>query len=418
MTGVLHESLRSNDVFAGGLVLLLTGAALSILYRLVPLLAGALLRRFTVTMEIRDEDVFAWLGDWLAQQQYGLTCRRVSVQLLHVAMSGVPRSTSVLVFAPGRGMHVFRREGRWYLLERRLDREAGAGVALQPREHYVLHTYGVRQDALREIIGEAARLHEQRRRGRTSVFCPDRQDGWRRLEMRVLRPLDSVVLARGVAERLVSDLAWFLDSAGWYHRLGIPYRRGYLLHGPPGCGKSSFAGALAAHFGLDIYIVGLAAQEMSDERLAADLARTRPRSLLLLEDVDAAFTGRGGAADAASRVTFSGLLNALDGLVAQEDRVCVLTTNHVERLDPALIRPGRIDVRQYIGLADAEQARRIFLRFFPDAREQAEGAAQVAAAVPVAPALLQNLLLQQRSDACSALSALRLLAGGTVIETR
>jgi chaperone BCS1 len=50
-------------------------------------------------------------------------------------------------------------------------------------------------------------------------------------------------------------------------------------------------------------------------------------------------------------ITFSGLLNALDGVAAQEGKVLVMTTNHVERLDPALVRPGRIDIRCYFGLA-------------------------------------------------------------------
>ncbi len=54
------------------------------------------------------------------------------------------------------------------------------------------------------------------------------------------RPLNSVVLDRGISENLLNDVREFIDSAQWYTERGVPYRRGYLLHGPPGSGKSSF----------------------------------------------------------------------------------------------------------------------------------------------------------------------------------
>jgi chaperone BCS1 len=81
------------------------------------------------------------------------------------------------------------------------------------------------------------------------------------------------------------------------------------------------------------------------------------RSILLLEDVDAAFVGRSAADGTASssRITFSGLLNAIDGVAAQEGRVLFMTTNHVEKLSEALVRPGRVDVRLEFKLADRQQ---------------------------------------------------------------
>ncbi len=106
--------------------------------------------------------------------------------------------------------------------------------------------------------------------------------------------------------------------------------------------------------------------------------------MLLLEDVDAAFAGprqeeaptpepagavgagmsRSRTPAAGTGITFSGLLNAIDGVAAQEGKVLFLTTNHFERLDPALVRPGRVDVRCFFGLASRDSARKLFLRFF------------------------------------------------------
>ena len=65
-------------------------------------------------------------------------------------------------------------------------------------------------------------------------------------------------------------------------------------------------------------------------------------------------------------MTFSGLLNTLDGVASSEERLVFMTTNHLDRLDPALIRPGRVDVKQEISLASKSQVSKMFSRFYPD----------------------------------------------------
>jgi chaperone BCS1 len=90
-----------------------------------------------------------------------------------------------------------------------------------------------------------------------------------------------------------------------------------------------------------------------------------------LEDVDAAFVQR-DAQKGNCHVTFSGLLNALDGVAAAEERIIFMTTNHYEKMDPALIRPGRVDVQEFIGLASDYQIYNMFLRFYPEQIEYAD----------------------------------------------
>jgi len=96
------------------------------------------------------------------------------------------------------------------------------------------------------------------------------------------------------------------------------------------------------------------------------------QSIVLLEDIDSAFVNRQesdavkSAYDGLNQVTFSGLLNMLDGVASTEARILFMTTNHIERLDPALIRPGRIDVKEYIGHASQNQIERAFKKFYPN----------------------------------------------------
>lgn len=178
------------------------------------------------------------------------------------------------------------------------------------------------------------------------------------------RPLNTVVLAPGQKEQLIDDLSTFLRQENDYARLGIPWHRGYLLHGPPGTGKTSLAKALAGHFGLDVYYIPLSDQK-GDANLLGLLGRVRPRSMLLLEDIDIlhASTTRD---EEQGRLSQSGLLNALDGVATPHGLIKVLTTNNLEALDPAVLRPGRVDVHMKIGNLTDSQLHGLFDMFYGD----------------------------------------------------
>lgn len=176
------------------------------------------------------------------------------------------------------------------------------------------------------------------------------------------RPLPSVVLRAGQMEALVEDLGGFLERESEYIRRAIPWHRGYLFQGAPGTGKTSLATALANHFGLDLYYAPLG-DISKDTNLIGLVGQVRPRSVLLLEDVDVfqAATSRESKAEQAS---LSGLLNALDGVGTPHGLITILTSNEPEALDPALVRPGRIDRVEDIDYVTDEQAIRLFTHFY------------------------------------------------------
>jgi len=143
------------------------------------------------------------------------------------------------------------------------------------------------------------------------------------------RPLETVIMDAGIP----LDLERFLTSKDNYRRLGVPYRRGYLFHGPPGTGKTSAVVALATQFNLSIHIVPSSAKDHQLQSLMSSLPK---RAIVVMEDVDKLFTQN-------KELSQSGLLNAIDGITDSDGRILVLTTNHKDSLDPALIRPGRCD---------------------------------------------------------------------------
>src|SRR5947207_3025783 len=106
-----------------------------------------------------------------------------------------------------------------------------------------------------------------------------------------------------------------------------------------------------------------------------------------------------------SSITLSGFLNALDGVVASEERIIFMTTNHPEKLDPALIRPGRVDVKEYFGHATSYQAQEMFLHFYGGPGDQAEEFARIIsrAPEPVSTAFLQGLFVSHKGQPQAAL---------------
>jgi chaperone BCS1 len=192
---------------------------------------------------------------------------------------------------------------------------------------------------------------------------------WDECQQKKPRPLNSVVLDSNIAETVVNDIKRFMDSSEWYISKGVPYRRGYLLYGPPGTGKTSFVQAVAASLNLSICYLNLSGGNLDDDGLNVLLNNSPMRSIILLEDIDAIFVDRTSVQEAqtmARSVTFSGLLNALDGVRSQEGRILMMTTNHREKLDPALLRPGRADMHVELNYASEKQMRGLFKKFFPE----------------------------------------------------
>lgn len=269
---------------------------------------------------------------------------------------------------PGPGRHILRYKNAFLLVNRVRETKSMDLQTGKPWETVTLTTLYSQRHIFEHLFLEAHQLAQKSVEGKTIVYAA-RTSSWEPFgEPRRKRPLESVILDDGVKERIVTDVNDFLNSERWYYDRGIPYRRGYLLHGPPGSGKSSFIQALAAKLDYNIAILNLSERGLSDDRFNYLLTIIPKRTLVLLEDVDAAFSNRRTQSEAdgyrGANVTFSGLLNALDGVASAEERVLFLTTNHVERLDSALVRPGRVDMTVRLGEATRYQAGQLWDRFY------------------------------------------------------
>jgi len=194
---------------------------------------------------------------------------------------------------------------------------------------------------------------------------------WRRDTTVSARPVESVVLPSATKAKVVDDMADFLsaETSDWYINHGIPYKRAFLFHGAPGAGKTSLIQALAGRYQRNVCYLSPTHPDMTDDNLKSAVQMVPSNSILVLEDIDALFGSKREKKVDKSPLTFSGLLNAIDGVGGATGQIFILTTNHREKLDPALIRNGRVDVHVPFFNADAEQMAMLFRQFYPVAED-------------------------------------------------
>ncbi|QDS72637.1 hypothetical protein FKW77_002362 [Venturia effusa] len=296
--------------------------------------------------------------------------------------AGASRSSSVR-FYPAVGMHYFLFEGRPFIFE----------LASEPKQSFnyegetgqtpiILRCLGRNPEPLKRFLSACKEFGRDARDAMTVVCTADERSAtrWGRMITRPSRPLRTVDMEETMKKSLIKDIERYLDPSTrkFYSNRGIPYRRGYLFHGAPGTGKTSLSLALAGHFKLNLYIMSLASPKMDDSALDTMFGMLPPKCIVLMEDIDSARIERGMKAnseeegDSAKRkhgrnsgpVTLSGLLNAIDGSASQEGRVLIMTSNSPERLDDALLRPGRIDKQLRFPASSSAMAARLFIRMF------------------------------------------------------
>ncbi len=430
-----------NPLFTAGFSLAALGAAAR--YGTLGLRRGGelLRRRLLVDLEVtRHDESYSWILNWMtAHYQQQLTpagggksagvmeslVRRFTPGLHHLQMktdvmktaSGSEQTTFALV--PGHGKHVLRYKNAFFLVSRERTGKS-FDVNGQPFETVSFTTLYSHRHVFEDIFREAHEMALQSTEGKTIIFT-SRNMSWEQSgQPKRRRPFDSVVLGEGLAERILADVQEFLDARTWYLDRGIPYRRGYLLHGPPGTGKTSFVQALAGRLDFNIAMLSLSQRGLTDDLLNHLLLNIPPRTIVLLEDADAAFSNRRQRDTdgySGANVTYSGLLNALDGVASAEERIVFMTTNHIERLDDALIRPGRVDMTVHLGNASTWQMERLWDRFYAQHDLSGGGKARFLAKASeaglvdnVSTAALQGLFLYNKDNVEGAITMVNQLA--------
>ncbi|PGH08461.1 hypothetical protein AJ80_07860 [Polytolypa hystricis UAMH7299] len=327
------------------------------------------------------------------------------------ARSNRREATKPLSFTPAAGTHYFYYKGRLLTFSRFREKNR------MWTENLALSCIGWDPAFIKEVLMEAQKAYIQRDKNKTVIYrwaqgTPSNPSlTWTRSLARHPRPMSTVILDAKLKQAFVDDVKEYLHpfTRRWYSNRGIPYRRGYLFHGPPGTGKTSLCFALAGQLDLKIYVLSLNSRQLTEEALATLFAALPRRCIVLLEDVDTAGITKSRTEDASSLaqpsstpqaapsdksssrepkdssnppaapntdtnnttpatlnpgISLSALLNTIDGIASAEGRILIMTTNHPEKLDQALLRPGRVDMRIAFSYADAQALHDLFTAIY------------------------------------------------------
>ncbi|KAF7000706.1 LOW QUALITY PROTEIN: hypothetical protein CFC21_016548 [Triticum aestivum] len=268
---------------------------------------------------------------------------------------------------------------------------------------------------------------ELRLRDRALKIFLNQGSSWKGINHHHPATFDTLAMDPSVKQAVIDDLDRFLKRKDYYRRIGKAWKRGYLLYGPPGTGKSSLVAAMANYLRFNLYDLDLSGVYDNSclQRLLIDMSN---KSILVIEDIDCSFDtmsredrkvshattytdddddddddeyddarARGYPPERERKITLSGLLNFIDGLwsTCGEERVIVFTTNYKDRLDRALLRPGRMDMHVYMGHCGWEAFRTLARNYhpvevhalFPEIRE-------LLSVVEVTPAEVSEMLLR------------------------
>ncbi|KAF2907773.1 hypothetical protein DAI22_12g124700 [Oryza sativa Japonica Group] len=248
----------------------------------------------------------------------------------------------------------FRGTRMWWKLSKASDDYSLYGRKIQRRNYMLVfhkrHRQLVQDSYLPEILQQGRALTAKNRQRRLYTHHENHMSTWTHVPWKHPATFDTLAMDPGKKDELIEDLKMFQKGKEYHSKVGKAWKRGYLLYGPSGTGKSSTISAMANFLKYDVYDLDLTTVTNNTD-LRNLFLQTTEQSIIVIEDIHAMeLEDKRMSTDfqwyyERKKITLSGLLNFIDGLwsACGGERIIVLTTNHVDKLDPGLIRRGRMD---------------------------------------------------------------------------
>ena len=226
----------------------------------------------------------------------------------------------------------------------------------------------------------------------------NRKDGqWEKLRNSNTRSLETTILKQVQKERIENILSKFTDEeeSKFMKKVGRPHKLTFLLHGPPGCGKTTLQQAVSSQLKRHLYYLNLSNVTTNEQLTQLFEKIDNANSVIVMEEIDVATievlnrelrdaaraelkakvkedgnssapTNNSYTAAPMTQFTLEGLLTVLQGNVDADQRILFITSNRPEVLDPALVRPGRVDIDLKLDSCDTYQIECLFKLYYED----------------------------------------------------
>lgn len=383
----IQKFSQGNQLLGGAIGVWMLGV-LSIFMKVVPMrIYKFVYKHTTTTMKLTTANTaYFTFVSWLHSKNVSDHVRNIKI------LSGRWGTEAEITKGIGAGTHLIWYKHRPIFLHM-TEKESHTDY---DKEEIILEKYGRSHKLFDQLIHEATL--EQTNLDKTLVQSYG--GGWQEVTRYPKRSFESVILPVQTKQSLIDTFDRFLKNEADYIKKGIPYQLGILLYGPPGTGKSSLIKAIAAHLNYSVSV--LSSSKMG--QLTEALSTLSLKTICVIEDVDSnvvthvrkskkskkfnnlprktrsseyseplssddndePLSETDGLMEALASTGLAAVLNSIDGLTSVHGRILLLTTNHPEKLDPALIRPGRIDLKLEIGYVDNEMLETFIKRFYTE----------------------------------------------------
>lgn len=360
-------SIGLNNEMAIGLIAVAVISTLALLVgKLVRKVGVIALRQVSTTVFINGTDTnYTTFKIWLDKTNKAKNSRNLLLSNVFLVSSRAANSIRKnLLFSFGKGTHWVLLNGILTKLTFHLTELNNGELA----ESVSITLFTRSRDKISRLFHECQ--NEAQDDGCIRVFMYSGY--WKTISGIKRRGIETYASEENISENILNDLNSFLNREDFYQNRGLPYRRGYLFYGKPGTGKTSLISVIASELKLPLYILPLG-NIGCDKDLITAIAGVPSGAALVFEDIDtfSFCQTREPANDEteedqanSTKISLSALLNAIDGLASGKKRIVIMTSNHPEKLDPALIRPGRIDVTSEIKPLSYEAVNKYLENFY------------------------------------------------------